>query len=99
MFLNKRGKGRILSTFYRAWKTEAGWKLKQYKIQPIKGPFKLKILLDDTRSGDCDNRIKAVCDLLVSCGIIEGDQKKYMRGVSVEWAKVTDCVVTICSLP
>lgn len=69
--------------------------LKQQKIEPVKGQFRLEILLDDTRSGDCDNRIKAVCDLLVSNGIVGGDQKKYMRGVSVEWAKVTDCVVAI----
>jgi len=99
MFLNKRGKGRILSTFYRAWKIEAGWTLKAQKVKPHIGQFKLEIQLDDSRQGDCDNRIKSCCDLLVSNGIVEGDQKKYMRGVSIEWASVTDCVVKIVPIP
>jgi hypothetical protein len=99
MFVNKPGKGRILSTFYRAWKIEAGWMLKAQKVKPHIGQFKLEIQLDDTRRGDCDNRLKAPVDLLVSNGIVEGDQKKYMRGVSIEWAKVTDCVVRIVPIP
>ena len=101
MFLNNkgRGKGRILSTFYRAWKIEAGWMLKTQKIQPLMGQFKMEILLADSRNGDCDNRIKAVSDLLVSNGIVQGDQKKYMRGVSIEWAPIADCVVRLYPTP
>ncbi len=101
MFLNNkgRGKGRVLSTFYRAWKTEAGWVLKTQKIQPLIGQFKMEILLADSRSGDCDNRIKSICDLLVSNGIVQGDQKKYMRGVSIEWASVPDCIVRLYPIP
>jgi hypothetical protein len=101
MFLNNkgRGKGRILSTFYRAWKIEAGWMLKSQKIQPLIGQFKLEILLSDSRNGDCDNRIKAVSDLLVSNEIVQGDQKKYMRGVSVEWAEIVDCIVKLHPIP
>ena len=101
MFLNNkgRGKGRVLSTFYRSWKIEAGWMLKTQKIQPLLGQFKMEILLADSRSGDCDNRIKAVSDLLVSNGIVQGDQKKYMRGVSIEWAPIADCVVRLYPTP
>ena len=58
----------------------------------------MEILLSDTRNGDCDNRIKAVSDLLVSNGIVQGDQKKYMRGVSIEWAEIADCIVRLNSV-
>ncbi len=92
---NRAGRGRILSTFYRAWKEEAGWMLKAQKIKPYIGRFRLGIQLDDSHRGDCDNRVKAVSDLLVSNGIVQGDQKKYMKGVSVDWERVTDCVVYI----
>jgi hypothetical protein len=36
-----------------------------------------------------------VLDLLVSTGTIQGDQKKYVKGVSVEWALVEECEVKI----
>ena len=97
MFLNNRGrgKGRIPSSAYRAWKEEAGWMLKAQHIKPHIGSFRLVIQLDDRRNGDCDNRVKPLCDFLVTQGIIQGDQKKYMRGLSVDWSTVEGCIIHI----
>lgn len=56
---------------------------------------RVNIRLDDRRQGDCDNRIKGILDLLVSHKIIPGDQKKYVKGVSIDWDTVDECLVTI----
>lgn len=101
MFLNNKGagKGRILSPQYRSWRNAAGLILKSQRIKPIEGRFDLEIYLNDRFNGDCDNRIKPVCDLLVTMGIVQGDQKKYMRSVSVEWiamsSKDDECLVSL----
>jgi Holliday junction resolvase RusA-like endonuclease len=101
MFSNNKGtgKGRIVSKKYKQWKNTAGFILKSQGLVEYKGRFRLYIQLNDKRQGDCDNRIKPLCDLLVSMGVVEGDQKKYMKGVSVDWDCVDECVVTIRPLP
>jgi Holliday junction resolvase RusA-like endonuclease len=98
MFLNNkgRGKGRIISPEYRAWKLEAGYILNRQDIEIFDTRVIVAIQLSDKRQGDCDNRIKPVLDLLVSHGIIKSDRKKYLKGVSVEWADgITGCKVII----
>ena len=97
MFLNNkgRGKGRIISPVYRAWKTEAGYELNGFQVAPFDVRVRIKIMLDDRRQGDCDNRIKPVLDLLVTHRIIKGDSKKYVKGVSVDWEPVDECFVRI----
>jgi len=97
MFLNNRGKGRgrIKSHEYRVWIGLAGWELKRQKATLHPGRNRIEIKLDDKRQGDCDNRIKPVLDLLVASGTIEGDQKKFVKGVCAEWADIDECQVTI----
>lgn len=94
LYLNAR-KGRVLSPEYRAWKEQAGWELKAQNLQPFTERAIIHIDIDDTRQGDCANREKAVVDLLVSHGILKGDQKKYVKRVSTGWEKLTGCRVAI----
>ena len=97
MFLNNKGggKGRILSPEYRAWINASGLMLNRQRPTPITERCIILIQLDDTRRGDCDNRIKPCLDLLVRHKIIQGDQKKHVKGVWVSWEPVQECIVEI----
>jgi Holliday junction resolvase RusA-like endonuclease len=93
---NKRGgRGRYPTKEYEQWRADAAVMLMQQHIRPVLGRCEIWIDIDDSRQGDCDNRTKAVLDLLVVRGVIGGDQKKYVRRVSVGWAKCDGCRVAI----
>lgn len=93
------GRKRVRSPGYRKWQEEAGWLLKAAKPQKFDGP--VKIILDlcppDRRRFDADNKNKAILDLLVSHGVIAGDDSRYVRSVTarVVESAVHSCVVTI----
>jgi Holliday junction resolvase RusA-like endonuclease len=98
MFLNSpnlRGKGRIPSPEYKAWKVEASRELLLQAPAAIQGPVRITIDLDDRRRGDCDNRNKGILDLLVAHRVIEGDSKLIVRRVSIGWESTTGCRVRI----
>lgn len=88
---------RYPSKEYKAWKIEAAWTLKQQRIAPIRERVIILIYLDDKRQGDCANREKAVTDVLVACGVLQGDQKNYVKGVYTGWEECPDCRVVIYS--
>jgi crossover junction endodeoxyribonuclease RusA len=94
LFLNAR-RGRVLSPEYRAWRDQAGWELKAQKPPAMTERCVIHIDIDDTRQGDCANREKAVTDLLVAHGVLKGDQKKYVKRVSIGWETLTGCRVAI----
>lgn len=98
MFLNSpnvRGRGRIPSPEYKAWQAQASNELLLQVPPGIKGPVRITIDLDDSRRGDCDNRNKAVLDLLVAHRVIEADSKRIVRRVSIGWESITGCRVRI----
>jgi Holliday junction resolvase RusA-like endonuclease len=98
MYRNVAGRGRAKSGVYRSWETAAGWDLNRQNPKRIKGPVILEIYLEDspTTRGDADNRIKPISDFLVANRIIEGDQKKYVRRITVSWSENTrGCRVSI----
>jgi Holliday junction resolvase RusA-like endonuclease len=97
MFGAKRGKGRgrYVLPEYELWRADATEALYQQRPKPILGPCQVWIDLDDRRHGDADNRAKAVLDCLVKFGTIGGDSKKYVRRVSIGWAKCDGCRVAI----
>lgn len=97
MFLNNkgRGRGRILSPEYRAWKDQAAWELKAQRAKPVEGRVEVVIDLDESRRGDADNRTKPVLDLLVQNGVLRGDSKKFVKRVSTGWEAVAGCRVSI----
>jgi Holliday junction resolvase RusA-like endonuclease len=53
---------------------------------PVTGPFDLRIVIDrlSNRAADCSNRIKAIEDLLVHCGVVRDDSDA--RTVMIGWS-------------
>lgn len=93
--------GRLVSytnPAYASWRAEAAAMYAQQKsdIHPAPGAFSYHITLDEARwprSGDGDNRGKAVLDFLQSAEIIAND--KYAVGGSWAWGPVEGCRVQI----
>lgn len=97
LFLNAR-QGRLRTPEYRAWATLAGWELKLQRAAPVRGKVSLLIEVEEPKTKarqDCSNRIKGIEDLLVTHGIIEGDDQRFVRSVTVCWADVVGVRVTI----
>ena len=90
LFINVPGRGRIRSPKYRAWQSEAGWRLRHQRAIPIKGPVTVEIVAirPDARRRDIDNLAKAVCDLLVANNVIEDD--RMVNRIASEWADSSD---------
>jgi Holliday junction resolvase RusA-like endonuclease len=82
------GKKRVKTHKYQAWEHEAGWKLLRQRPPRIKGPVAVTIEVSDADSSDnwdlC-NREKATMDLLVTQGVIQGDNKPFVREFSMRW--------------
>lgn len=95
LYLNVPGRGRVLSPEYRAWKVEAGHGLNRQKPGLFKSRAIIFISIDESRQGDCGNREKAVTDLLVEHGVLKGDQKRYVKRVSIGWESVEGCHVKL----
>lgn len=92
------GKRRFRSAEYTAWITAAGYRLNAQHPSPMAG--KVAILIDveepkTARRQDVANREKAVVDLLVSHRIIEGDDQRFVRELTMRWAPVEGVKVSI----
>jgi Holliday junction resolvase RusA-like endonuclease len=60
---------------YRKWLQEAGWRIKEQRVQPVPGKrWGLAIAAPVTYRRDLDNVLKATCDLLVEMQIIKNDR-------------------------
>ena len=102
LFINVRGAGRVRSTAYRKWAADAGWRLQAQRPAKLKGPVNVTILLcpPTKRRADADNRLKAPLDLLVTHGVIEGDDSRYVRSVTARWVDQGEpCSVIVESVP
>lgn len=90
------GKQRVIkSKAYRAWLDEAGWRLKEQKPTPVKGPVSVTIVVGKSRR-DLDNATKGLLDLLVAHQIIEGDGPACVRKLNLSVDESVDGVrVTI----
>ena len=70
------GKSRRFKTpAYKRWIEEAGWQLRDIKVRPVKGWYRLHIRLPVKMRGDNDNRHKALSDLLVRHGLTPDDNR------------------------
>ncbi len=83
-------RGRLItSPEYRKWQTEAGLSVITDKPKRHIGPVGVHIQVcpTDKRIRDLDNtaNFKAVLDLLVKHGVIEGDDRRYVRYLSASW--------------
>jgi crossover junction endodeoxyribonuclease RusA len=97
-FTNVRGVGRVATSRYKAWQTEALWEIKAQKPKPIDGEVSISVGLvaPDKRPRDAGNTDKAICDILVKAGLIKDDSNRYVRRISYEWLAAGEpCTILI----
>lgn len=95
LFFNAK-KGRVRTSIYNDWRNEAGWMLKQQKAKAITGPVSIAYQVEDKGRFDLGNIEKAITDLLVTHGMIEGDDRAVVRKISMEWVSgISGCRVTV----
>ena len=99
LFATDRASGRRFRTReYKDWVQEAGYLLNRQRPPLVAG--KVSILLEveepkTARRQDVCNREKAVIDLLVSRGVIQSDDQRHVREVTMRWAPVEGVRVTV----
>lgn len=93
---------RFKSQRYADWIAEAGYALRSQRAPQIKGQVHLSYLLQeglDKRRRDLGNFEKGVTDLLVSHGVIEADDGRIVREITLRWSKMVQGIrVTIVPL-
>ena len=82
---------------YDEWITEAGWELKRQRPTPVPGAVCLHLEVKEptVRRRDLSNYFKSVEDLLVTHGVIEGDDQRFVRRIIMEWADIDGARITI----
>jgi Holliday junction resolvase RusA-like endonuclease len=83
------GRRRVKSAGYCAWETRAGWELLRQRPPRIKGPVAVIIEVstaESTDTWDLCNREKATMDLLVTHGVIQGDNRPFVREFGMRWS-------------
>lgn len=93
LFLNVKGKGRVPTPEYRAWRQHASLVVASQRPMQITKRVCVHVDLDQRRQGDADNRLKAPLDLLVSCGVLIGDSKNHVKRASVGWEEIDECQI------
>ena len=91
LFANARGKGRIKTAEYKAWLKTAGllvsFQTAKSRIRSVPSPVSVNIRIGKVNQArDADNFAKACADLLVSCGVISGDNLMHLHSITAEKA-------------
>jgi Holliday junction resolvase RusA-like endonuclease len=92
------GRRRIRSAEYSGWLLEAGYRLKSQRPPLMAGRVSLLIDVEEPKTArrqDVANREKAVTDLLVSHRVIQGDDQRFVREITLRWADVAGVRVTV----
>jgi Holliday junction resolvase RusA-like endonuclease len=95
-----RRRGRAKTPEYQDWIRQAGYRLNAQRPSPVRGKVALLIEVAEPSTKvrqDIANREKAVTDLLVSHGIIEGDDQRFVREITMRWAPIEEVRVTVRS--
>lgn len=88
LYGNNRSGGRSITDAYESWRIESGWLIKAARLKPIKGPVNITLSVEDRGHRDLSNAgLKSIEDLLVTHGLIEGDDRRYVRGISLGWSE------------
>lgn len=95
-----RRRGRAKTPEYQDWILQAGYRLNAQRHAPVPGKVSLLIEVAEPATKvrqDIANREKAVTDLLVTHGIIEGDDQRFVREITMRWAPIQEVRVTVRS--
>lgn len=80
---------RYKSEAYVSWELAAREELRRQRVQPVKGQVVISYEFQEPqtkRKSDVGNREKAATDLLVSAGIIAGDDQFTVREINLKWS-------------
>lgn len=97
LYANSIRGGRHKTGEYAAWLSHAGWLLQREHFKPIPGKVKITLTVEDKGRRDLSNAgLKSIEDLLVTHGLIEGDDRRYVRGITLGWSEsVTGVAVKV----
>ena len=77
---------------------EAGYVLNRQRPPLMAGKVSLLFEVEEPKTAhrqDVANREKAITDLLVSHRVIQGDDQRFVRRITMEWAAVEGVRITI----
>ena len=92
------GRRRYRTSQYNTWAEAAGWELKRQRPASVAGRVSLLIQVAEPktkRAQDLDNKTKALLDLLVFHGVIQGDSQNFVRRIILEWADIDGIRITV----
>lgn len=103
LYANVRGRGRVKSARYNTWSHHArALLMEQMPLPRVRGKVSVTFSVGEKGVSalmDGDNTQKAYLDALVEHGVIEGDSRKHVRAVGMEWVPGQEgAVVEITSL-
>ena len=85
------GHGRRKSAGYRSWLNEAGWRIKEQRVQPVPGKrWALRIEAPVDHRRDLSNCLKATEDLIVEMGLISDD--RYIDHIVLDRMRPGSCL-------
>lgn len=99
LYANVRGVGRVKTSAYRKWITEAQWMLVAQRNRPGKftqfqGDVAVSVQAYRDKRRDLDNILKGICDLLQSTGTIANDNR--IVEINAKWVdEGVPCTVTV----
>ncbi|AGF74122.1 hypothetical protein BAnh1_02350 [Bartonella australis AUST/NH1] len=93
---NKRGRHKTAR--YKAWMTEAGYRIKDSHRQGLR-EYSLSVAVKrpDKRCRDIDNLVKPINDLLQGSGIIKNDS--HCEQLTLSWDSALNCECLVCVEP
>lgn len=91
-------KRRFKSAKYESWLRSAEASLYMTKWKPIKGPVSISITIEDAGAVDLANHEKCLVDFLVKHGLIENDNRKIVRKITLQWGAASGCLVEIATV-
>ena len=92
------GKRRYRTAKYKSWAKEAGLMLMLQQPPQYRGQVCVHLFVGEPkneRDMDLANREKAAIDLLVEHQIIQGDGRKYVRRIIMDWAAIEGIEIKI----
>lgn len=100
LFANVKGRGRVTSSTYNAWRWQAKAMMQDQKPLPkFAGPVAIRLYVGEkgvSANFDADNCAKAYLDALVHEGVIQDDSRRHVRSILVRWVPDQEgCIAAI----